>query len=78
LGLDRRGRSLLPRGQLARMQLQLEDFPAARHSLSAMLEVTIAPSHRQPIVAAHGCDFERMKGRLHHPDPWQKWQNAMS
>jgi len=38
--------------QLARMQLQQKLFPAARHSLSAMLEVTRAPDRRQQIMAA--------------------------
>jgi regulator of sirC expression with transglutaminase-like and TPR domain len=38
--------------QLARLQLQLQDFPGARSSLSAMLEVTIAPNRRQQIMAA--------------------------
>ena len=38
--------------QLARMQLQQKLFPAARHSLNAMLEVTRAPQRRQKIVAA--------------------------
>ena len=38
--------------QLARLQLQLKQFPAARHSLSAMLEVTRVPQHRQQIMAA--------------------------
>jgi regulator of sirC expression with transglutaminase-like and TPR domain len=38
--------------QLARMQLQQEEFPAARHSLNAMLEVTRAPDRRQQIKAA--------------------------
>ena len=38
--------------QLARMQLQHQDFSAARSSLSAMLEVTRAPQRRQQIMAA--------------------------
>lgn len=38
--------------QLARMQLQQQLFPAARRSLSAMLEVTRAPQRRQQIMAA--------------------------
>ena len=38
--------------QLSRMQLQLKDFSGARSSLSAMLEVTIAPNRRQQIMAA--------------------------
>ena len=38
--------------QLAHMQLQSKDLPAARHSLSAMLEVTRAPQRRQQIMAA--------------------------
>ena len=38
--------------QLAGMQLQLNDFPTARRSLSAMLEVTMAPDRRQQIMAA--------------------------
>ena len=38
--------------QLARLQLQQGDIPAARHSLSAMLEVTMAPDRRRQIMAA--------------------------
>jgi thioredoxin-like negative regulator of GroEL len=38
--------------ELARLQLQLQDVEAARHSLSAMLEVTRDPHRRQMIAAA--------------------------
>lgn len=37
--------------ELARMQLQLQDVEAARHSLSAMLEVTRDPERRKLVVA---------------------------
>ncbi|MDG2003491.1 MAG: transglutaminase-like domain-containing protein [Novosphingobium sp.] len=38
--------------ELARMQLQLQNIDAARHSLSAMLEVTRDPERRKLVVAA--------------------------
>jgi regulator of sirC expression with transglutaminase-like and TPR domain len=38
--------------ELARLQLQLQDVESARHSLSAMLEVTRDPARRRLVVAA--------------------------
>jgi regulator of sirC expression with transglutaminase-like and TPR domain len=38
--------------ELARVQLQLQDVDAARHSLSAMLEVTRDPERRKLVAAA--------------------------
>jgi regulator of sirC expression with transglutaminase-like and TPR domain len=37
--------------ELARLQLQLQDVAAARHSLSAMLEVTRDPERRRLVSA---------------------------